>query len=237
MISYHFYAIPEVDESPEIQEHTFYTQVDALVSTAHYIDAIRKVWSPGTKVYINEVASATADFVGDHPEEIPTSYWHLSGSMFAYLYLGVTQLGLGIDAIAGAELIDYPGQYAAASLSDWNTGKPNARYRVLKLLRDGVEVGDQLVDTLHVNPQIYAAQAFVTKYGGRKMVIVNKRNRPLELQIAGGKGAQVTYVDQVTGSEPPARRTLASELLNLGGYAVAVVQFPSSDAVAGRGGH
>jgi hypothetical protein len=231
MISYHFYAVPELDETPEIQEHTFFTQADALLSTARYIDTIRHQLSPGTRVYVDEVGSLTSDS-DDKMPDIAGSYWNLSGSMFAYLYLRVLQLGLDIDALAASELIDYPGQAPGASLSDWNTGKPNARYQVLRLLHDGVTQGDQLVETMHRDPQIYAAQALLGTDGGRKILVVNKRNRLLELRIAGGVGARVDYVDQTTGSGPPAHSQLASENLALSGYGVAIVYLTSPGAGA-----
>jgi hypothetical protein len=39
---------------------------------------------------------------------------------------------------------------------DWNTGQPNARYWVLKLLRDNFGPGDKLVETSVGAPHIYA---------------------------------------------------------------------------------
>jgi hypothetical protein len=43
---------------------------------------------------------------------------------------------LGIDVIDEAELIDYPGQCPRTRVVDCATGKPNARYWVLKVLRE-----------------------------------------------------------------------------------------------------
>jgi hypothetical protein len=224
-ISYHFYARPELDESPEVMQHTFFTQADDFVSTVRYIEAIRKQLSPETKTDIDEVGTMTADNLALHPD-IPNSYWNLSASEFAYLYIRLAQLG--IDRIVGSELIDYPGQVPGNTLSDWNTGQPKPRYWVLKLLHDQIDPSDQMVEGEQLNPfanvpQVYASQAFVSAKGARKILLVNKRDRPLELRIPEGAGARVDYVDVTTGSNPPATRTLADDKLTLDGFGVAII--------------
>jgi len=44
--------------------------------------------------------------------------------------------------------------------------------------------------------------------------------------VAGANGAQLDYVDQTTGFQPPATTKLSSDTINLGGYSVAVVTLP-----------
>src|SRR5581483_4147027 len=46
MISYHFYASPTADETPEIQQYTFFGQADRFIATVRYIEEIRKRLSP-----------------------------------------------------------------------------------------------------------------------------------------------------------------------------------------------
>jgi len=223
MISWHFYAIPSVDESPDVQQYTFFEKVDGFAWAVKYAQAIRNRLSPTTKTYVNELGSSIADMLAKDPQ-IPTSYWNLSGSMFAYAYIRLAQLG--VDAIAGAELINYPGQFPGGTLSDWSTGEPNARYWALKLLRDQIHPGDRMIETMNLDAfprPIYAAQAFVTPQGERKLLIVNKRDRPQEFHIPGAKGASIDYVDQITGSKPPAHGKVDSDTLRLSGYSVAVV--------------
>ena len=220
MISYHFYATPEPDELPEVQQHTFFAQADRFLATVRYIEAIKKQLSPKTLTYINETGSFTPDPRSLHPD-IPNSYWNLSGSMFAYLYMQLA--GMGIDILASGELIDYPGQFPGTTLSDWNTGQPNARYWVLKLLRDNFGPGDRLVETDGSSP-FFMAQAFLTQGGSRKILIANKRDRRLEVHIPGAAGARVQYVDQTTGFHPPASTRLTEDNLALAGLAVAVLE-------------
>ena len=111
---------------------------------------------------------------------------------------------------------------------DWNNGKPNARYWVLKLLHDNFGAGDKLVEieplspSAPTQPYVYMI-AFVTHDGKKRLLLVNKRNRSFEISIAGGSGAQLDYVDQTTGFQPPASATLATDSVELGGFSVAVV--------------
>jgi hypothetical protein len=226
-LSYHFYAGPELDESPDIQQHTFFAQTDGFIGDVRYIEAIRKRLAPATKTYVNELGTFSTDNFSP-TETIPASYWSLSAASFAYGYLELAKQG--IDLIAGAELINYPGQFPGASLTDWNTGKPNARYRVLKFLHDEINSGDHFVSEMppdHYStkppPGYYAAQGMVTPDGERKILIINKRNRGLTLQIPGITGGRVDYMDITSGAAPPSSHALASDTVKLGGFAVAVI--------------
>jgi hypothetical protein len=105
---------------------------------------------------------------------------------------------------------------------NWKTGKPNARYWVLKLLRDNFGPGDRLVSTVISSQDIYA-QGFITLQGRRKILFVNKRDRAFVLTIPAGKGAHVEVVDQTTASGPARAADLTRNDLTLPGLAVAVV--------------
>jgi hypothetical protein len=59
----------------------------------------------------------------------------------------------------------------------------------------------------------------------RRLLLVNRRNRDMEVTVSGAAGAAVRFVDQTTGFQPPASTTLKQEVVHLGGYAVAVVEF------------
>jgi len=61
MISYHFYATPGPDQSPEVQQFTFFEQADHFLDVVRYIDAIRQRLSPGTRTTIDEIGSIAAD--------------------------------------------------------------------------------------------------------------------------------------------------------------------------------
>ena len=219
MISYHFYSMPDADEAPETMQYTIFDQADKLLTAVRYIDSIRKHLSPRTGTYIDELGSMLADGDALKPV-IPDLYWNLSGGMWAYIYGHLAQMG--IDIAGGAELIDYPGMTAATTLVHWETGQPNARYWVLKLLRDNFGPGDKLVETNLETPQVYA-QAFITPEGKHKILLVNKRDRAAELTIPGAAGGQMQRVDESTGSSPPETSGMPQDTLTLPGLAVAVL--------------
>jgi hypothetical protein len=115
---------------------------------------------------------------------------------------------------------------------DWTTGQPNARYQVLRLLRDNFGPGDKLVANLQTGPfppplanYVYY-QGFLTRDGKRRLLLVNKRDRAIEVSIPGANGGRQDYVDQATASGPPVSKRLDSETVSLGGYAVAAVTLP-----------
>lgn len=221
MISYHFYSMPDSDETPETMQYTIFAQADKFLTAVGYIESIRKRLSPGTGTCINELGSMLPDPQAPqfaHP--IPDSYWNLAGAMWACTYARLT--AMGIDVVGGAELIDYPGQFASTSLLNWETGQPNARYRVLKLLRENFSPGDKLVETRLESPCVFA-QAFATAQGARKILLVNKRDRSIELSIPGAAGGTAEVVDQTTGSSLPATTSLAADGVPLNGLTVAVV--------------
>jgi hypothetical protein len=224
MISYHFYSMPEADETPETMQYTIFNQADNFLTAVRYIESIRKRFSPHTRTYIDELGSMLPDPTAPklaHP--IPESYWNLSGGMWAYIYGHLAQIGIDLDA--ATELIDYPGMYAASTLVNWETGQPNARYWVAKLLRDNFGPGDKLVDTKLETPQVYA-QAFIAPQGKHRILLVNKRDRAAELTISGATGGQLQRVDQSTGSSPPVTSDVAQDTLTLPGLAVAVLILP-----------
>jgi len=219
LVSYHFYAAPDLDETPEIQQYTFFKMADRFLSTVRYIETLRQRLSPATRTYVNELGSFTPDTLSKDPR-IPLSYWTLSGSMFAYLYPQLVRVG--VDIIAAAELIDYPGQFAGATLVDWETGKPNARYWVVKLLRTHFGPGDNLVETSHPE-QVVLAQAFVTPQEQRKILLVNKRNHPITVSIPRVAGSKMEFVDPTTGFDPPASVELKETRVTLQPQSVAVI--------------
>ena len=81
---------------------------------------------------------------------IPNSYWNLSGAMYAYVFGEVAKLSIQI--VGESQMVGYPGQWPLVSMVDWNTGQPNARFWVLKLLRSNFGPGDKLVATNIVTP-------------------------------------------------------------------------------------
>jgi hypothetical protein len=226
-ISYHYYYSPATDEPPEAQQFTAWDQTTGFLNTVRYVESIRQRLSPKTATMINEVGAISADDRGQSQpghvtKPIPQSYWNLCGAMYAYLFGQLANMG--IETVNASQMVGYPTQYPSVSLVDWDTGQPNARFWVLKLLKDHFAPGDRLIRTPQPGPFVYA-QAFVSAGNKRRLLLVNRRNRDMEVTVSGAAGAAVRFVDQTTGFQPPASTTLKQEVVHLGGYAVAVVEF------------
>jgi hypothetical protein len=228
MISYHFYAVPGIDESPEVQQFSYFYQADRFLEIVGYIEAIRKAYSPSIGTMVNEVGSmlpgdaeqTKPDYVA---KPIPPSYWNLSGATYAYVYAGLA--ARGIDAANASGIDAGPGMWPSLAMTDWQTGQPNARFWALKLIHDNFRPGDKIVDAESASSSVMT-QGYVTSSGERKLLIVNKRDQELQLTLPEAKGGKLEVVDQATGSNPPASSRIEGETFKLGGLGVAVVTLP-----------
>ncbi len=226
-ISYHYYYSPATDDPLDAQQFTGWDQTAGFLNTVHYVEAIRQRLSPKTATMINEVGAISADDrqqnqPGHITKPIPASYWNLCGALYAYLFGELANMG--IETVNASQLVGYPTQYPSVSLVDWESGQPNARFWVLKLLKDRFAPRDKLVRTAQPGPYVYA-QAFLSAGNKRRLLLVNRRNRDIEVTVPGAVGATMRFVDQTTGFQPAASTTLKQEVVRLGGYSVAVVEF------------
>jgi len=225
MISYHFYAVPTADQTPEIMQYTYWEQADHFLEVVGFIQDIRARLSPETQTDTDELGSISADDIdqgkpGHVVKAIPNSYWNLCAGLYAYLYSELAKRG--VEVAGESQLVGYPTQFPSVSMVDWTSGQPNARFWVLKLLHDNFGPGDKLVDTSVDSSYVYA-QAFQTRDGKRKLLLINKRNRPFEVATPASQGSNVTYVDQTTSFQPPTSAQVNATPLTLSGYEVAVI--------------
>ena len=218
MISYHFYA--SVPAQPmEIMQYTYFSTADAFLDRVRYIESIRKRLSPSTRTTINEVGSILAN----EEQPIQPEYWNLSGALYAYLFVELAKQG--IDIIGESQLVGYPTQFPSVSMMNWKTGAPNARYWVLKLLKDNFGPGDTLVSTQVAGngSDAVLSQAFKTG-AGNKLLLINKRNATLKVILPGSyRNGRITAVDLSTGDMAPSTGPTGSALVELKPFAVAVV--------------
>jgi len=229
-ISFHVYAAPSADENVDAWQYTFFGRANEFLAAARYILRLRDRLSPSTKVMINEAGSIlSGDMFQGEPNHIeraiPPEYWNLSGALYAYLYLELAQLG--VDTVGESQLVGFPSQFPSVSMVDWTTGKPNARFTVLELIKNNFGPGDDLPETEVRNNGIpadadgIAAQAFVTS-SGRKLLLVNQRNREIVVDLPREwVGATVQVI--AIGSIDPTKQNLADVRLPLPPFAVAVV--------------
>jgi hypothetical protein len=225
MISYHFYASPDAGQTIDNWQYTFFDQAAGFLNSVRYIEAIRKRLSPDTRTDTDElgVILPTDNKAGDNVPP-PPAYWNLAGSLYAYLYIELSQLQ--IDIIGESQLIGYPTQFPSVSMMNWQTNKPNARFWVLKLIKDSFHPGDTLVETKLAGDHSgdVAAQAFITP-GGRKLLLANKRNRAVEIALPDAARASALTVDLTTGDGPARSVKPAEGKIKLEPFAVTVVSW------------
>lgn len=223
-ISYHFYADAEPGETDAAQPYAFFARAEGFLNSVRYIESIRKRLSPSTQTQINEAGCIAADDLAqgnEHTGDLPSAqYWNLCGAVFAYLYAGLAEQG--IDVLGASQLVGYPSQFPSVSLLDWNTGKPNARFRVLQLLHESFVPGDRIVPVAFRAHGLFAA-AYIGSNGARKLLIVNERNRDAIVTLAGARDSMERHVDMASGAEPAAESRLNSDHVHLGGLSVMVV--------------
>ncbi|HKS96812.1 MAG TPA: glycosyl hydrolase family 39 [Terriglobia bacterium] len=225
MISYHFYAVPGMDETPEIYPYTFFNQADKFLEIVGYIESIRQRLSPTTGTMVNEIGTMLPDdWLQVDPDytfkPVPASYWNLSAAVYAYVFAGLARLG--IDAAGESEITSRPGFFRSIAMLNWPDAQPNPRYHVLKLIRENFAPGDKMVDTPGGAPYVLI-QGFIKPNGERKLLLVNKRNREFSFVLPEAAGGRLEVVDQTTGSNPPASSRLPGDSFKLGGLGVAVL--------------
>lgn len=226
-ISYHFYASPTPDEKPDDWQYTFFDQANGFLNTVRYVEAIRKRLSPQTKTDLDElgVILPTDNKPGDD-SPLPHAYWNACGSLYAYEFIKLSQMKINI--VGMSQLVGYPTQFPSVSMMDWRENKPNARYWVLKLIKDSFHPGDKLVQT-EIGSRDVAGQAFATP-SGRKLLLANLRNRTREIAVPDAAQAGARIVDETTGDGPDRSVSLAHGNLELGPFAVAVVSWQAGQS-------
>ena len=224
-ISFHFYATPALDEGLDGWQHTFFNQADGFLHVTRYILAIRDRLSPATKIDTDELGvilptdGLEIQALKPLPDHIPHRYWNAAGALYAYLLVELSKLG--VDVIGESQLVGFPSQYPSVSMIDYNNGKPNARYWVLKMIKDNFHPGDKLADS-HA-PQDVVAQGFITP-AGRKVLLINKTNveKVFALSPDLDRAASLT-VDEETGDNPPRTSTANAAGFKMAPFAVTVL--------------
>ena len=215
-ISYHFYGTPSFGtQKLDDYQYTFFEKANYFLDRVRYIENIRKRLSPKTITTINEIGT----IIGANGNDIPGEYWNLSGAMFAYVFLELTKLG--IEVAGESQLVGYPSQFPDVSMVNWENGKPNARYWVLKLLKDNFGPGDKLVQTNLDNKDVIA-QAFITPKG-KKILLINTRKKEITIKPPPGiKDGTAIFVD-VDNSGGLEQTQIKDDTITLKSFAVEVI--------------
>jgi len=226
-ISFHFYASPAKDEGLDQWQHTFFNQANGFLATTRYILAIRDRLSPNTKIDTDELGVILpTDNTPADKMPLPARYWNAAGALYGFLFVELSKLG--VDVIGESQLVGYPTQFPSVSMMDYNNGKPNARYWVLKLIKDNFHPGDKLVAQKEQkdeddSPSDVMVQGFITPQG-KKVLLVNGTNSEKTVTLAQDlQNASTLTVDEETGDEAPRAGKPDSAKLRLAPFAVTVL--------------
>jgi hypothetical protein len=229
-ISFHTYAAPGADQPQDAWQFTFFARANEFLAAARYIVDVRNRLSRTTKIMVNEAGSILpGDMVQGEPNHVekpvPAFYWNLSGALYAYLYVELSQLG--VDVVGESQLVGFPSQFPSVTMVDWTTGKTNARYTVLDLIRNNFAPGDELPGTEvqdhgnNADTDAITAQAFM-RGDQRKLLLINQRNRAVEVDLP--KECAGASVQTVGGASPDVVKQDVNEgKLRLMPFAVSVV--------------
>jgi hypothetical protein len=234
MISYHGYSVPQgPSDGPDQWQYSYFSQASEFLQKIDFIENIRKRLAPSTRTAINETGSLLNPDLEADPSKIPHSYWNASGALYAYLYLSVSRRD--IDALHMSQGVGYPSFFPDLAMFDWVTCKPNARYQDFKLIKDNFGPGDRLIDTQILDDTGHsmgelvsfadvAAQAYEKEAGTRKLLLINKKNHPVDVALPKMViGALVQTVDVTSGGNPPRVSTIKSERMELTPFSVSVI--------------
>lgn len=221
LISYHCYANANSRQKFEAYEYSVFDKAESFVNTVSYIENIRKRLAPNTKTDINELGTFVSDEMRNQP--ITPAYWNLSASVYAYFFIELSKAG--IDIIGESQLVGFPTQFPDVSMINYQNNKPNARYWVLKLIKDNFTPGSKMVKTVldDNNGDDILAQAYVTQ-GVKKVLLLNKRNRAINVKLpVDFKGAKVSTIDMESGDNEAPVATINGEETEMKAFAVKVI--------------
>jgi hypothetical protein len=222
-ISFHFYASPAPNEGLDNWQHTFFDQANGFVAVTRYILAIRDRLSPNTKVDTDELGVILPSD-NTPADKVPpaAAYWNAAAALYAHLFIELSKLG--VDVIGESQLVGYPSQFPSVSMMNYDTGKPNARYWVLKIIKDNFHPGDKLVETGGKGkPEDISIQGFITPEG-KKVLIVNRTNSDKVTKLAPDlQNASTLTVDQDTGDEAARAGKITDDELKMAPFAVTIL--------------
>lgn len=231
-ISFHFYAVPSLDQGLDGWQHSFFDQAGGFLTATRFVLAIRDRLSPTTKIDTDELGVILPTDLQEIavskalPDRIPHRYWNAAGALYGYLFVELSKMG--VDVIGESQLVGYPSQFPSVSMMDYNNAKPNARYWVLKLIKDNFHPGDRLVANIdHDNePSDVLIQGFVTPQG-KKVLFVNKTNLDKSVKLTADlENGSTQTVDEATGDDAPRVGKVDGAELKLAPFAVTVLQAP-----------
>jgi hypothetical protein len=222
MISYHCYANANDNQKFDAYEYSVFDKAEAFINSVNYIENIRKRLSPNTKTDINELGTFVSEEMRNQP--ITPAYWNLSASVYTYFFIELSKRG--IDVIGESQLVGFPTQFPDVSMINYINNKPNARFWVLKMIKDNIKPGCKLIrtDVGGNNGDNILAQGFVDG-DTKKVLILNKRNKSITVKLpAIFKGAKVITIDSNSGDNEAIRSSVNGDVIEMKPFAVKLIE-------------
>lgn len=222
-VSYHAYVWINQERGVETEQYTAFEQARQFIEQFHFIEAIRRRLSPSTKTMVNEVGTIRIDDAQNSHSKIEPWYWSLSAATYAYLFGEFADLGA--EVVGMSQLVGYPNQFPCVTMVDWENGKPNQRYWVLALLKKHFVAGGKMITWnrgVDTQSDLYA-RAFVSSEGKRKILLVNMRNKKLDIVIPAAAESTIEWVDE---RAPGLQKNKVASIISLERFATAVVTLP-----------
>jgi hypothetical protein len=221
MISYHCYAGASSNQKFDAYEYTIFDKAESFINTVGYIQNIRKRLASATLTDVNELGTFVSEEMRTEP--INPLFWNLSASIYAYFFIELSKAG--IDIIGESQLVGFPTQFPDVSMINYENNKPNARYWVLKLIKDNIMQGNTLVKTdIAANSgNDISAQGFINK-GVKEVLLLNKRNRTINIRLSTEfKEGKLNTIDADSGDNPAIVSSINSDEIELKPFAVKLI--------------
>lgn len=220
-ISYHCYANANSQQPFDDYQYSVFDKAESFINTVTYIEHMRKRLSPHTRTDINELGTFVSAEMREQP--IPPSYWNLAASVYAYFFIELSRLG--IDVIGQSQLVGFPTQFPDVTMINYLNNKPNARFWVLKLIKDHIKAGSKLVQTTIAENtgDDLLAQGFKDQKDNF-ILLLNKRNAIKRINLPRFKGAQISVVDEGSGDNEAKTFNLMDDYIDLKPFAVALIR-------------
>ena len=229
-----FHNYPSADNNPDSWHLKFFASkggnsADAFADQIREVVKIRDELSPDTKLAIDELGTFDKINPGedggpaeDHYSAFNPRYWVASGGNWAVNF--ITAENLGIPLISMTQMLGYETQSPSTTMLNWENGKPNAHYWVLKLIASNFGPGDKLISTRSSSPDVVAQASITPK--GRKILLVNTVNRTVVVFLADAfkaKAVRLEAVDEASREQAPRRETVQGTMINLAPFATVVI--------------
>ena len=140
---------------------------------------------------------------------------------------------MGFGYVSSDQLIGgpWPDNFPSVTSLDWTTGDPNAKYYAVQMLASTLGAGPkQLYNTTVSSSSVYALGIELAD-DERILLVISKSDQSIQVRIAEASvGINMTVLEGTglePGFHPPVTRrfTTPQNDLNLGPYAVAVLQY------------